>query len=137
MSAVVTTFCITPESLVIPVPVISKTVPGSGAIVKALAPELKTILLTRVLAELAEIETSTTLDTSKVAISEGPFGTVAGVQLADVFQSPSVGFKFQVALPPRATSSLRQRIRNNERAGMGMVLNAAWAGEEIMPGFYQ
>ena len=32
-------------------------------------------------------------------VSAGPFGTVAGVQLAAVFQSPLVGLKFHVALP--------------------------------------
>jgi hypothetical protein len=38
-------------------------------------------------------------DISKVAMSSGPLGTVAGVQLAAVFQSPLAGLRFQVALP--------------------------------------
>ena len=33
-----------------------------------------------------------------MAMSEGPFGTVGGVQLAGLFQSPFVGFVLQVAL---------------------------------------
>jgi hypothetical protein len=37
----------------------------------------------------------------KVAVSKGPLGTVAGVQLAAVFQSPLTGFALQVALPPK------------------------------------
>jgi hypothetical protein len=38
-------------------------------------------------------------EASNVPLSEGPLGTVAGVQLAGVFQSPLVGLRFQVALP--------------------------------------
>jgi len=34
-------------------------------------------------------------------MSAGPFGTVAGVQFAAVFQSPLVGLRFQVALPAK------------------------------------
>jgi hypothetical protein len=48
---------------------------------------------------LEESETLVVLEASKVAISERPSGTVAGVQLAAVFQSPLVGLRFQVALP--------------------------------------
>jgi hypothetical protein len=40
------------------------------------------------------------VDVAKVAMSDGPFGTVAGVQLVAVFQSLPAGFTFQVALPP-------------------------------------
>ena len=39
------------------------------------------------------------LDPAKLAISVVPFGTVAGVQLAAVFQSVLVGREFHVALP--------------------------------------
>ena len=69
---------------------------GLGVMVNALAPGLKTMLFTSI---EAVIETSVLLETPKVAISFGPFGTVAGVQFAAVFQSPLVGLRFQVALP--------------------------------------
>jgi hypothetical protein len=35
-------------------------------------------------------------------MSDGPFGTVFGVQFAAVFQSLLVGSKFHVALPAKA-----------------------------------
>ena len=47
---------------------------------------------------LLETDTAVLLELAKVAVSEEPFGTVAGVQFAAVFQSPLVGFAFQVAL---------------------------------------
>jgi hypothetical protein len=48
---------------------------------------------------VAEIETEMTCERPKVAISEGPLGTVAGVQLAAVFQTLLTGSRFHVALP--------------------------------------
>jgi len=45
-------------------------------------------------------------DAPNVAV---PVGTVAGVQLAAVFQSPLVGFRSLVALPPRLVSLVRTR----------------------------
>ncbi len=39
------------------------------------------------------------LDLPKVAVSAGPLGTVAGVQLAALVQWVSTGLRFQVALP--------------------------------------
>jgi hypothetical protein len=50
----------------------------------------------------AERETSVIFEASNVAVSSGPLGTVLGVQLAAVFQSPLVGLRFQVALPAAA-----------------------------------
>ena len=41
------------------------------------------------------------LEAAKVAVSVVEFGTVAGVQLAAVFQSMLIGSRFQVALPAR------------------------------------
>src|SRR5260370_38115895 len=41
---------------------------------------------------------SVVVETSKVAMSPGPFGTVLGVQFAAVCQSPLVGLRFQLAL---------------------------------------
>ena len=49
-----------------------------------------------------EINTSVVFERPKVAVSPDPFGTVVGVQLAGVFQSPELGFRFHVALPARA-----------------------------------
>ena len=46
-----------------------------------------------------EMEMTPIFETSKVAVSFDPLGTVAGVQLAAVFQSPLAGLRFQVALP--------------------------------------
>lgn len=45
-----------------------------------------------------EMEISVRLETAKVALSKELLGTVAGVQLAAVFQSPLLGLRFQVAL---------------------------------------
>ena len=45
------------------------------------------------------METSVVFERAKVAISAGPLGTVAGVQLPAVFQSPEVGLRSHVALP--------------------------------------
>ena len=66
-------------------PLMVSSVPTPVLIAKALAPELNAMLFTSV---LVESETSVVLETSKVAVSDGPFGTVAGVQLAAVFQLP-------------------------------------------------
>ena len=63
---------------------------------KALAPGLKTIRSSSI---PSEIEIAVILETPKLAISVGPLGTVGGVQLAAVFQSPLLGLRFQVALP--------------------------------------
>src|ERR1044071_939603 len=45
-------------------------------------------------------------ETLNVATSEGPFGTVAGFQLAGVFQLPVAGACSQVALPAKARPAL-------------------------------
>jgi hypothetical protein len=54
-----------------------------------------------------ERATAVVLETSKVAVSSRPFGTVLGDQFVAVFQSPLVGLRFQVALPAkeRATTT--------------------------------
>ena len=102
--------------MIIPVPL---TVRGAGApkpplvMVNMSAPRLKTIELTSVgsvgaMAVICEV--------ASVAVSAGPFGTIAGVQFAAVFQSPLVGFRFQVALPANASVTVRRtRVgrRNN------------------------
>ena len=76
-----------------PTPLIRKPAKGDGeVIVNMLAPAWKVIPF-RV--TLDESETSAVLEAPKVAISERPFGTVAGIQLAAVFQSPLVGLRVQ------------------------------------------
>ncbi|MBA3272554.1 MAG: hypothetical protein H0T11_01600 [Chthoniobacterales bacterium] len=72
---------------------------GTVVIVNALAPALKAMPLTWV---AAETETFGTLEKANAAISVGALGTVLGIQFVAVFQSPEVGFVFQVALPAKA-----------------------------------
>jgi hypothetical protein len=55
---------------------------------------------------------SVTFDWPKVATSVSLFGTVFGVQFSAVFQSPLVGFRFQVALPPRLIWELTKPRRS-------------------------
>src|SRR5450432_720408 len=91
-----------PELFTMPAPLIVSAVGlllGLTVIVNALAPGLKTMLLTSV---LAERETPVTLETPNVALSAELLGTVAGVQLEAVFQSPVRGLRFHVALPAEA-----------------------------------
>ncbi len=81
---------------VMPAPLMVSALPGFGVMVNALAPGLKMRLLTSM---DPVIETAVVVETSNVAVSDEPLGTVAGVQLAAVFQSLLVGLRFQVALP--------------------------------------
>ena len=62
-------------------------------------------------AESAEIETLGVLERVNVAVSAEPLGTVIGVQLAAVFQSPDPGLRSHVALP--AWLSWMQSIKTN------------------------
>src|SRR5262245_29323618 len=84
-------------------------------IVNPFAPEPNTIPLTSV---EDESDRAAALERPKVAVSDGPFGTVCGVQLAAVFQSPLVGLRFQVALPllacwPTISNRLATRTPRN------------------------
>ena len=54
--------------------------------------------------------TTRIVEVEKVAMSEGPFGTVWGDQLVAVFQELPPGLLFHVALP--ATAAVRARKRN-------------------------
>jgi len=56
---------------------------------------VKVMVLTSV---FAEMETLVVFERPKVAISAGPLGTVIGVQLAAVFQSPEAGSRSHCAL---------------------------------------
>ena len=90
----VTKFCATPELFVMPAPLRLNMDPSMddalAVIVNALAPALNTMPLTSV---MAERETLVVLEKANVAVSEGPLGTVAGIQLRAVFQSPLAGFR--------------------------------------------
>src|SRR5713101_3154109 len=70
-----------------------------AVMLKLLAPGLNTIAATSVIS--VEKVTCLILEPANVATSVGPLGTVAGIQLAAVFQSPLVGLRFQVALPAK------------------------------------
>jgi hypothetical protein len=83
--------------------------------VNALAFELKAIRSTVV---PAEIESDVWLLELKVATSGDPLGTVAGVQLVAVFQSPEAGFVSHVALPARAVGeTVNQATASSANAG--------------------
>ena len=80
-----------------PAPLIVRVTFGSTEMVKALAPAVKSIALT---STDRRNEIAVMLETLKVATSDGPLGTVAGVQLVAVFQTPVAGSRSHVALPP-------------------------------------
>jgi len=82
--------------------------------VYSLAFGLKTSLSTIV---EADSDSWVICETSKVAASSSPLGTVAGVQLAGVFQSSLVGLRFQVALPAKAVEAA---------ARMTMAMKLGW-----------
>jgi hypothetical protein len=94
-----------PELFVMPVPLMVMVV-RSRAIVNRLAPGLNTMPLTSVAASGA---TNLTLEVAKVAVSSGPLGAVAGVQLLPVFQFTVAGFAFQVALPAKLLPAVESR----------------------------
>ena len=71
---------------------------GLAVIVNALAPALNTMPFTSV---LAERESAVFVDVLNVAVSDGLLGTVRGIQLFAVFQSPVAGLAFHVALPAK------------------------------------
>ena len=101
----------TPERLVIPVPLIVKNRNVGFALMEKLgAPGLNTISSTSV---SLEIETFVAEDEPNVAVSAGPLGTVVGDQLAAVFQSPLAGDADQVALPAKAGPAADNRRTTN------------------------
>ena len=77
----------------------------------ALAPALNTTLLTSKVNPW--IPTSVILETSNVAMSDGPSGTVAGVQFVGLFQLPSAS-RFHVALPAKTLVAVKS---NSIKAG--------------------
>jgi len=93
-----TKFSVVPELLMIPVALKVSFKPEVAVIVKLFAPGAKVIPSTTV---FAEIETSVVFERPKVAVSDDRLGTVAGVQLVAIFQSPDPGLSSHVALPAR------------------------------------
>ncbi len=49
------------------------------------------------------------MEVANVAVSAGPLGTVAGVQLLAMVQPPLAGFAFQVALPAKLLLAVESR----------------------------
>ena len=102
-----------------------------SVIVKALAPALNTMLFTCI---RLERERPVMLDVANVAVSVGELGTVAGIQLAAVFQSPVPGAAFHVALP--AKLMLAAANRNNSTVGIttNHLLLRRFGARAIVPG---
>ncbi len=101
--------------MVTPAPVSERKPDGDEppeVMVKAFAPGLNTTLST---ATAAESETAVVLEVAKVAMSLVPLGTVDGVQIAAVFQSPLAELDFQVALPA-SVRVMRRQVRRISRA---------------------
>ena len=117
-------FCMAPESFATPAPLIVKVLPAPVVILNELvAAELKTISATSV--KLVERATSVLLERPNVATSAGPLGMVCGVQFAAVFQSPLVGFSFQVALSAEAAFRIpSERVRMIAHETMGAFMAA-------------
>jgi hypothetical protein len=65
------------------------------------------------------MERFVTFEVSKVAISDELSGTVFGVQLAAVFQSPLVGLLLHVALPASLVRGMRRAAVTQQRARPG------------------
>jgi hypothetical protein len=79
------------------------------------------------------METPVIVDTSKVAVSDGPLGGPPGVQFAAVFQSILAGFASHVALPAklllavesrsvRMAAAVRTKAHARERKSEGISL---------------
>ena len=66
------------------------------------------------------MERSLSRETANVAVSNGPLGMVAGVQLLAVFQSLLPGLAFQVALPAKLVCPLINKT-DNARSWVGNV----------------
>lgn len=88
-----------------------KSPEGSVVTVKALDPGLKTMLFTSIRSARAIF---TIFETPNVAVSAGPLGTVIGVQLVGVFQSPVAGLGSHEALPARRGSAPAKAIAKDK-----------------------
>src|SRR5207302_1852869 len=96
------------ELLVMPTPLMVNA-NALSVIVNALAPALNTMLFTCI---RLERERPVMLDVANVAVSVGELGTVAGIQLAAVFQSPVPGAAFHVAFPAKLILAAGNRNSN-------------------------
>jgi hypothetical protein len=67
------------------------------------------------------IERELTAEGPKVAMSVGAFGTVFGVQLAVLFQSPFLGLRFQVAVPANERATIRHN--KTQRTGKSLFIS--------------
>jgi hypothetical protein len=101
-------FCVLPELLMIPAPLMVRVNPGLAMIAKLLAPAPNVIVLTWV---LAEMETPVVADWANVAALCGLLGTTGGAQFMAVFQSPLIAFGLQVALPPWTVWRLSSKMK--------------------------
>src|ERR1700736_458284 len=119
----ITKFWVIPELLVMPVPLRVSTTVGLTVIVKALAPALKVMPFTSV---SAESETPVVAEVKNVAMSAAPLGTVAGVQLPAVFQSPVAGAGSHMALPAKAGEgkSARATAKNGTRISIFVLISS-------------
>ena len=72
--------------------------------------------------------TLVTLEVPKVATSDGPSGTVFGIQLAAVSQSPLEGLADQVALPAEANGVVAaQRSAGKQKSSFMAAIEAETA----------
>jgi hypothetical protein len=109
-----TNLCAIPELFVIPVPLMVNVRAERAAIVNLLAPALNTMPFTSV---SREMETRVIVDTSKVAMSDGPFGGPPAVQFAAVPQDPVAGLANHVALPANVVLLTASRTMNTAAIG--------------------
>ena len=86
----------------------------------ALAPALNTMPFASV---LSERETPVVLEDANVAVSDGLLGTVRGIQLFAVFQSPVAGLAFHVALPAWLGWMVSSNSKADSSAARNAVLN--------------
>src|SRR5438876_8372399 len=115
-----TKLCTITELFVMPAPLMVNVgeFPSAFMIVNALAPGLNTMPLS---SALNAMKGRVLLEDANVAVSAGPFGTVVGVQLVAVNQSPVAGLAFHVALPAKLlliveSRSVRMRAAEGRKA---------------------
>lgn len=100
--------CIIPELFLMPVPLNVNLEPEAKVMVKGfVAAGVNVIPPTSV---RSEVEILVMFERLNVAVSGDPLGTVVGVQLAAVFQSPEPGLRFHVALPACAKLAIATMV---------------------------
>src|SRR5207244_1317476 len=78
---------------------------------------------------VTELDIAVILEKAKVAVSDGPLGTLAGVQFAAVFQSPLTGSEIQVALLAWIVCG-----KTKMNAGKSRATYAEWSRRARTPG---